>query len=206
MLAGFAVCRGRYYSPSGSSCKCAAVTGIAEPGAGIEAAGDAHLCVPPETKDSHRVPLGPFSADSAPADLCPRWSYWSLGSCIFGWGAESETASLHLHPSLPLQPSVERKCLSQHKGAGTETPANLRRAPGCTAPSGRALRRRCLKHPELLPPQQGHMSSGVIRVTCQRSGAVLLLSIPPHLLEEFGISSWKPKLTLSQSWDEGFCR
>lgn len=40
-FAGFAVCRGWYYSPDASSCKCSAVTGIAEPGAGIQAAGDA---------------------------------------------------------------------------------------------------------------------------------------------------------------------
>lgn len=102
MLAGFAVCRGRYYSPSGSLCKRAAVTGIAEPGAGIEPAGDAHLCVPPETKDGHRIPLGPcFSADSAPADLRVHWSHWSLGSCIFWWEPESEAASLHLHHHSP---------------------------------------------------------------------------------------------------------
>lgn len=154
-------------------------------------------------KDSHRVPLGPgFSADSAPAGLWAHWSSWSLRSCIFWWGPESETASLHLARHSPSS-HLLRGNVCHRRGGRYRDSANLPRAPGCAAPSRGALRRGCLEHTELLPPQQGHRSSGVIGVTCQRSGAALLPSIPPHLQEEFGISCANPA---NPGCDEGFSR
>lgn len=39
---------------------------------------------------------GCVSQLTAPAELCVHWSNWSLRSCIFWWGPESGTASLHL--------------------------------------------------------------------------------------------------------------
>lgn len=68
-------------------------------------------------KDGHRVPLGPcFSADSAPADLWGHWSNWSLRSCIFRWGPESETASLHLARHSPSSRLLRGNVINRRGG------------------------------------------------------------------------------------------
>lgn len=89
-----------------------------------------HLCLPPGSKDSHRTPSGPcFSADSAPAGLWGHWSNWSLGRCVFGWGPEAETASLHLPHHSPsshlLRGNVCHRRGGRHRGSGEFLAARL---------------------------------------------------------------------------------
>lgn len=156
-FAGCAVCRGRYYSPSGSLCKCAAVTGIAEPGAGIRAAGDAICACHPRPGTATGLLWGRASQQtqfSVLLQICGvPGQAGASGAASFGGDQ-----SLRLHHFTFLITPPAAICWEEMSvtdvGAGTETPANLRRAPGCTAPSRRALRRRCLKHTELLPPHK----------------------------------------------------
>lgn len=168
-----------------------------------------HLCVPPETRDSHRAPLGPcFSADSvlsAPADLCGHWSSWSLGGCVFWWGPESEAASLHLPHHSPCS-HLLRGNVCHRRGGRHRDSCKPQESSWLYCSLQESSQEEMPQAHRAAPSSQGHRSSGVTPVTWQGSGAALLLSIPPHLHEEFGISSCKAQQTLSQGWDGGFCR
>lgn len=135
------------------------------------------LCVPPETKTSHRAPLGPcFSADSVPAGLWLHCSNWSLGSCIIWWGPGSETASLHLPYPSP----------SSHLLRGNICHSTWGQVQKLLQTSGELLAAQ-LPRGELSGDASSTQSCSFLmgHVSCWRSAA-LFLNIPPLCMRSLG--------------------
>lgn len=176
-------------------------SGMAEPGAGTQAAGDAHLCQPPGSKGRHRAPLGLcVSAESAPAELGVHCSNWSLGSCIFWWGPESGTASLQLPRHSPSSHLWRGNVCHSTWGQVQRLLPALESSWLHSCPWESSQEEVSLEHTELLPPQHGHTSPGVIHI-CQRSGAALLPQPSPAAGGVWGLLVQTP----SQGCDKGFC-